>query len=182
LLLVPDAAGHNPFAPPDVPVEVYCSHCGRVFESWQMVWLDDMELPGGGVWCCPTSGCDGIGFCFDVWPTDADFADAWREPALDLGQADYRVNDDYAVDPTDDTLDQSPADDRDSSAAPETGAMPPADDADSDDSADPRSAYLTRALIFELFKNNEDWYEFFHQHDARDPHADDDPPRDHNGK
>src|SRR5690242_13023561 len=53
LLLVPDPASHNPFAPPDIPVEVYCSHCGRVFESWQMVWLDDIELPGGGVWCCP---------------------------------------------------------------------------------------------------------------------------------
>lgn len=134
-----------------------------------MVWLDDIELPGGGVWCCPTPGCDGIGFCFDVWPTDADFADAWREPAADLGEDDYLVNDDEAVDPTDDTLDQTPADDQHLPASPDADAKAPGgDDADSDDSADPRSAYLTRALIFELFKNNEDWYEFFHQHDPRD--------------
>ena len=28
-----------------------------------------------GFWCCPTPGCDGKGFGFDIFPTDPDYRD-----------------------------------------------------------------------------------------------------------
>ncbi|MEM6313076.1 MAG: hypothetical protein AAF743_03270 [Planctomycetota bacterium] len=62
------------FQPPEEPTEVGCLHCGEVFESYMMVRrpIDGME---GEHWCCPTPGCTGIGFGFDIFPTDPDWVD-----------------------------------------------------------------------------------------------------------
>jgi len=159
----------DPFAPPPVPVEVCCMQCGGVYESWQMIWLDDPTLPGGGVWCCPVDGCDGIGYGFDIWPTDPQADFACREEEDELRPFDDLQDDSPFVDPTDDTLDQSAPDDggetRDSAVQPD---VPQAPDDGADESTNPSSAYLTRSLVYELLSNNEDWYEFFHQRDLHD--------------
>ena len=64
------------FRPPAIPTEVCCLHCGKTYESYLMEWVplepdDDFE----GFWCCPTAGCDGAGFLFDIFPTDPDYVD-----------------------------------------------------------------------------------------------------------
>jgi hypothetical protein len=160
----------DPFAPPAVPVEVRCMVCGQVYESWQLVWVEDEQLPGEGVWCCPTIGCDGIGFGFDILPTNpdepADDDDGWREQDNELSGLDGLADDLDLVDPTDDTLDESAADQL--SEKPEA----------TDEATDPSSAYLTRALVYELLHNNDDWYHFFHQRDPRDPRAEREKPGD----
>jgi hypothetical protein len=170
-----DAGGRNPFAPPAMPVEVCCMYCGEVYESWQMIWIDDDDLPGGGVWCCPTAGCEGIGFCFDVWPTDPDFQPDfdphWREQAGELNPLDTFVDDEF-VESSEDALTPPPADVP--PIAPNIGD-PILDDVDdpahdpeaNDEASDPRSAYLTNSLVYELLQNTDDWYEFFHQRDPR---------------
>lgn len=68
----PDSEGA--FPPPATPIEVHCIHCGRNFSSSLMVkqW---MEHTGEYAWCCPNESCDGIGFCFDIWPVDPDWRD-----------------------------------------------------------------------------------------------------------
>ena len=63
----------DPFRPPDIPIEVHCIHCGEEYESYLIKWVVDEK--GEGFWCCPTPGCDGIGFCFDIWPTDPEWRD-----------------------------------------------------------------------------------------------------------
>jgi len=60
--------------PPKVPVEVECIHCGNVYMSDQIRWQPDPGGPGGGWWVCPMDGCDGAGFCFDIYPTDPEVA------------------------------------------------------------------------------------------------------------
>ena len=66
---------NDPFRPPDIPIEVHCIHCGEEYESYLMKWVRDEKDPSDGFWSCPTPGCDGIGFCFDIWPTDPDWRD-----------------------------------------------------------------------------------------------------------
>jgi hypothetical protein len=65
----------DPFRPPDIPIEVHCIHCGEEYESYLIKWVPDDKDPSDGFWSCPTPGCDGIGFCFDIWPTDPDWRD-----------------------------------------------------------------------------------------------------------
>ncbi|HEY7087490.1 MAG TPA: hypothetical protein VH518_05330 [Tepidisphaeraceae bacterium] len=62
------------FRPPEVPIQVYCTHCHHEFESYLMQWVRDPTYAAGGFWACPTPGCSGKGFTFDVWPTDPDWA------------------------------------------------------------------------------------------------------------
>jgi hypothetical protein len=61
------------FAPPIQPCECYCLHCGRVFMS-DRIWLQRIKGsdPADGFWCCPTPNCGGVGFTFDIFPTDPD--------------------------------------------------------------------------------------------------------------
>jgi ferredoxin len=66
---------NDPFRPPDIPIEVHCIHCGEEYESYLIKWVPDERDPSDGFWSCPTPGCDGIGFCFDIWPTDPDWRD-----------------------------------------------------------------------------------------------------------
>jgi len=63
------------FRPPDIPVKVFCLHCRRNYDSSLIRWVVDRDCPSGGYWACPTEGCDGKGFTFDIWPADPQGAD-----------------------------------------------------------------------------------------------------------
>ena len=71
-----DPAG-DPFHPPSIPTLVECLHCGEEYESFLIEWRIETELDGErhGFWCCPTDGCDGKGFGFDIHPIDPDWSD-----------------------------------------------------------------------------------------------------------
>ncbi len=69
-------AERDPFRPPTVPVKVHCLHCDQEYESYLIHWVDDViESDSPGFWCCPTPGCDGKGFGFDIFPVDPDYRD-----------------------------------------------------------------------------------------------------------
>ncbi len=76
-----DERDSDPFHPPTIPTEVSCLHCGQVYESYLIHWEED-EADGHtrGFWCCPTPGCDGLGFGFDIFPTDKDYVGEDGEP------------------------------------------------------------------------------------------------------
>ena len=68
---------NEPFHPPAIPTEVGCLHFQQAYESYLIEWRiekcsDGMER---GFWCCPTPGCSGGGFGFDILPTDP----TWRD-------------------------------------------------------------------------------------------------------
>jgi len=68
--------GRNIFRPPAIPTEVSCIHCGEVYDSYLIEWREGAGPVGDtGAWCCPTPGCDGLGFLFDIWPTDPEWRD-----------------------------------------------------------------------------------------------------------
>ncbi len=69
-------AERDPFRPPTVPVIVHCLHCDQEYESYLIHWVEDaIDSDSPGFWCCPTSGCDGKGFGFDIFPIDPDYRD-----------------------------------------------------------------------------------------------------------
>lgn len=65
----------DPFKPPAIPTEVQCLHCGREYESYLIEWRIEEDPDGRpqGAWCCPTPGCEGTGFGFDILPTDPEY-------------------------------------------------------------------------------------------------------------
>jgi hypothetical protein len=67
---------NDPFRPPPTPTQVHCLHCGMEYESYMIYW-EELDTPKGpeGFWCCPTAGCDGKGFGFDIFPTDPEYRD-----------------------------------------------------------------------------------------------------------
>jgi hypothetical protein len=67
----------DPFRPPEISVEVSCLHCGQEYDSYLIEWRVETCSDGQkhGFWCCPTPGCDGRGFGFDILPTDPDYQD-----------------------------------------------------------------------------------------------------------
>lgn len=71
-----DPAG-DPFGPPKVSTLVGCLHCQEIYESYLIEWRLEPDRHGQmcGWWCCPTPGCDGKGFGFDILPTDRDYED-----------------------------------------------------------------------------------------------------------
>jgi len=69
-------ASDDPFGPPEEPLQVQCLHCGGEYCSSEIVWRD-------GFWCCPTPGCDGVGFTFDIFPVGT-FDDEGDEDEFDL--------------------------------------------------------------------------------------------------
>ncbi|MDY7110483.1 MAG: hypothetical protein SYC29_17775 [Planctomycetota bacterium] len=77
---LPPEALDDCFRPPDIPVEVHCLHCGREYDSY-LIWWDEHIVDGerGGFWRCPTPGCDGAGFGFDIWPVNGEYRDGDRE-------------------------------------------------------------------------------------------------------
>jgi hypothetical protein len=68
---------NDPFRPPTVPTVVQCIHCGQQFDSHLIQWREGLDGSGElqGFWCCPTPGCDGMGFGFDILPTDPEYRD-----------------------------------------------------------------------------------------------------------
>ena len=84
----------DPMGPPKVPCEVECIHCGNVYLSSEIRWQPDPKGPGGGWWVCPIEGCDGAGFCFDIFPTNPDVGrgfgvESWDFEEDDDDEADY---------------------------------------------------------------------------------------------
>lgn len=65
------------FKPPAAPVEVECLHCGMRYTSDLIEWRVETAPDGDlhGFWCCPTPGCGGCGFGFDILPTDPNYRD-----------------------------------------------------------------------------------------------------------
>ena len=92
--LDPDA---DPFKPPAIPTEVGCLHCGEEYDSYLIEWRVETLADGSqrGFWCCPTPGCDGAGFGFDILPTDPEYRDERRGWAVDEEENDYEEEDDY---------------------------------------------------------------------------------------
>ena len=74
---MPDDPNTDPFRPPEVPTEVHCLHCGQEYESYLIEWREETDREGKiqGFWCCPIPGCDGMGFGFDLLPTDPEYRD-----------------------------------------------------------------------------------------------------------
>lgn len=74
---IPAEAWDDPMHPPSIPIEVHCIHCGNEYESYRIEWREEMDADGSKhcFWCCPIPGCDGKGFCFDIFPTDPDYVD-----------------------------------------------------------------------------------------------------------
>lgn len=71
---LPPEAMSDPFRPPDIPVEVHCLHCDQEYESY-LIWWDEStgDEQVRGFWRCPTPGCGGAGFGFDIFPTDPEY-------------------------------------------------------------------------------------------------------------
>jgi hypothetical protein len=67
----------DPFGPPAVPTEVACLHCGEQYDSYLIEWRIETGADGKqhGFWCCPTPGCSGRGFGFDIFSTDPAYQD-----------------------------------------------------------------------------------------------------------
>ncbi len=63
------------FRPPAIPTAVGCLHCGEVYESYQIEWRVSQDADGKphGFWCCPTEGCGGCGFGFDIFAVDPEY-------------------------------------------------------------------------------------------------------------
>ncbi len=73
----PPDPNSDPFRPPEIPVEVGCLHCGETYDSFLIEWREEQSTDGSpqGFWCCPTPGCGGVGFGFDILPTDPNYRD-----------------------------------------------------------------------------------------------------------
>lgn len=88
----------DPFRPPAIPTEVCCLHCGREYESYLIQWQEERDERGRvhGFWCCPTPGCDGKGFGFDIFPTDPEYCGEDGEPmwTLDGDEAETTFGED----------------------------------------------------------------------------------------
>ncbi|HWP39915.1 MAG TPA: hypothetical protein VNL70_03235 [Tepidisphaeraceae bacterium] len=76
-------------------MKVFCLHCRRNYDSSLIRWVVDRDYPSGGYWACPTEGCDGKGFTFDIWPADPQWPDQTARSAL----VDDESDDDDASDP-----------------------------------------------------------------------------------
>jgi hypothetical protein len=101
----------DPFRPPTVPCEVHCLHCHQQYESWQIEWRDLPDSPISGTWCCPTAGCDGVGFGFDILPVDPQWTD-------ENGERMYHSDGEGFDDDEDDDFDDEPFDLDDSELDP----------------------------------------------------------------
>jgi len=91
----------DPFKPPAAPTEVHCLHCGKEYESYLIEWRIETGADGApcGFWCCPTPGCDGRGFGFDILPTDPRYRDerggwVWDDEDGN-GDDEYDEDDDF---------------------------------------------------------------------------------------
>ena len=95
---LPPEALSDCFRPPDIPVVVQCLHCGREYDSY-LIWWDEQIIDGerSGFWRCPTPGCGGAGFGFDIHPVDSplwsdepeDDDEAWLGDEESDGEGDW---------------------------------------------------------------------------------------------
>jgi len=67
----------DPFRPPATATRVFCLHCDEEFQSDSLQWKTSQGQNGGvqGFWICPTPGCQGKGFGFDIMPVDPNYRD-----------------------------------------------------------------------------------------------------------
>lgn len=115
----------DPFHPPSIPTLVECLHCGEEYESFLIEWRIEPDGEGGqhGFWCCPTDGCDGKGFGFDLLPIDPE----WTDPdGREMGWSDDGDEDEESADIADWTPDDDDADDDEWGGG--TGLLPPPGD------------------------------------------------------
>src|SRR4051794_20357854 len=75
--LEPPDPGRDPFGPPVIPTIVGCLHCREEYDSYRIEWRVEQTADGRpmGFWCCPTPGCGGMGFGFDILPVDPNYQD-----------------------------------------------------------------------------------------------------------
>jgi hypothetical protein len=95
---IPPDAYDDCFHPPSIPTEVYCLHCQCTYESYLIEWRESVGGDGAmrGFWRCPTPGCGGAGFGFDIHPVDPGYIDP---DGRDLGQwCDNECEDDCTGD------------------------------------------------------------------------------------
>jgi hypothetical protein len=86
----------DPFRPPETSILVGCLHCRQEYESYLIEWRAESGADGNpsGFWCCPTPGCGGKGFWFDIFPLDPEYEDerggfVWvDEDDIDESEAD----------------------------------------------------------------------------------------------
>jgi|GEM_PF-5773174 len=81
---LPPEALDDPFKPPIPPRLVWCLHCEQTYMSSLMKWVD-------GLWRCGMPGCDGAGYCFDIFDAD-------NNPFQDDGDEDFDFDGDVDFD------------------------------------------------------------------------------------
>jgi hypothetical protein len=103
----------DPFGPPEISCEVECLHCGQQYESYLIEWRIETDAEGKqhGFWCCPTPGCGGMGFGFDILPTDPDYRDE-RGGWVHCDDEDDEDEEEYDEDEFDDDLSPDAPSDR----------------------------------------------------------------------
>ncbi len=104
------SADDSSMDPPKEPCEVCCIHCGNTYMSNEVRWQPDANGPDGGWWVCPIDGCDGAGFCFDIFPTDPDVARSHGAMMFSDGDDDEKGDFDDDADWPGDTPPQAPQD------------------------------------------------------------------------
>jgi hypothetical protein len=116
---MPPDPENDPFGPPAANTEVGCLHCGEVYDSYRIEWRERTDVDGKlrGFWCCPIPGCDGIGFGFDILPTDPNYQDEYGGWVHD-GDEDW--DEDGALDEPPPPH-RTPDDDSDTPFCPPTG-------------------------------------------------------------
>lgn len=83
---------------------VCCLHCNQEYDGYKIHWIKVASWgAAGGYWACPTPGCDGRGFCFDIWPTDPEWRDehgnkVWFDDEEDPESEDFGDGEDDEVD------------------------------------------------------------------------------------
>lgn len=109
---------NDPFGPPAISTLVHCIHCGEEYDSFRIEWRVEQDADGKphGFWCCPMPGCDGKGFCFDIFPVDPEYRDENGELIWCDDDEEFDEEDDEAFFDEDDSaleFDEADLDDQD---------------------------------------------------------------------
>jgi hypothetical protein len=86
------------FRPPATSTMVGCLHCQEVYDSYLIEWRVETGKQHG-FWWCPTEGCDGKGFGFDIFPIDPNYQDERICRIQDDDESDFD-DDDYVGEET----------------------------------------------------------------------------------
>jgi hypothetical protein len=103
--------GTDPCGPPLVPTLVHCIHCGQEYDSYLIKWVVTPNHEGKlwGHWICPIPGCDGAGFCIDIWPVDPEWRNEHGEKVCFTFDDDEESDDIPFDDDADDFADELPS-------------------------------------------------------------------------